>query len=152
MTREHRDAIDIARKVCLHCREQEVDADGACGQCRSPRAIAPEPRPSVAQWPRPDWTVVPEAVADQDFYECIALSGVARFNSGPKRATVKEISVLFDYKQEHTILYKRWLGDIDVELIPTEPRTVTSSLGKLVETRQITIIPLQPIKKGKSRW
>jgi hypothetical protein len=86
--------------------------------------------------------------ADQDFYECIALSEVARFNPGPERATVKEISILFDYKQEHTILYKRWLGDIDVELIPTEPRTVTSSLGKPVETRQIAIIPLQPIKKG----
>jgi hypothetical protein len=37
---------------------------------------------------------------------------------------------------------------MDVELIPTEPRTVTSSLGKLVETRQIAIIPLQPPKKG----
>jgi hypothetical protein len=37
---------------------------------------------------------------------------------------------------------------MDVELIPTEPRTVTSSLGKPVETRQIAIIPLQPTKKG----
>ncbi len=73
---------------------------------------------------------------------------MARFNPGPNRATVKEISILFDYKQEHTILYKRWLGDIDVELIPTEPRSVASSLGKPVETRQIDIIPLQPIKKG----
>ncbi len=36
---------------------------------------------------------------------------------------------------------------MDVELIPTEPRTVTSSLGKLVETRQIAIIPLQPARK-----
>jgi hypothetical protein len=93
--------------------------------------------------------VVPEeAKTERDFYECIALSGVARFNPGPNRATVKEISILFDYKQEHTLLYKRWLGDIDVELIPTEPRTVTSSLGKPVETRQIAIIPLQPTKKG----
>ncbi len=83
LTEEHRDAIDIARKVCLHCHEQEVDADGACGQCRSTRALASEPRPSVAQWPRPDWTVVPEAKTDQDFYECIALSEVARFNLGP---------------------------------------------------------------------
>jgi hypothetical protein len=103
---------------------------------------------SVVKWPSPDWTVVPEAEADQDFYECIALSGVARFNPGPNRATVKEISILFDYKQEHTILYKRWLGDMDMELIPTEPRTVTSSLGRSVETSQIAIIPLQPIKKG----
>ena len=39
MMKEHREAMDIARKVCLHCREQEVDADGACGQCRSPRAL-----------------------------------------------------------------------------------------------------------------
>ena len=37
---------------------------------------------------------------------------------------------------------------MDVELIPTEPRTVTSSLGKPVETRQIAIIPLQSAKKG----
>jgi hypothetical protein len=144
MTKEHREAIDIARKVCLHFREQEVDADGACGQCRSPRALASEPRPSVAPWPRPDWTVVPEAKTNQDFYKCIALSGVARFNPGPNGATVKEISILFDYKQEHTLLYKRWLGDMDVELITTEPRTVTSSLGKPVETRQIAIISLQP--------
>ena len=148
MTKEHREAMDIARKVCLHCREQGVEADGACGQCGSPRALASEPRPSVAPWPRPDWTVVPEAKKDQDFYECIALSGVARFNPGPNRAVVKEISILFDYDQEHTLVYKRWLEDMDVELIPTEPRTVTSSLGRPVETRQIAIIPLQPAKKG----
>jgi hypothetical protein len=37
---------------------------------------------------------------------------------------------------------------MDVELIPTEPRTVTSSLGRSVETRQIAVIPLQPAKKG----
>jgi hypothetical protein len=148
LAKEHRDAIDIARKVCLQCGEQEVDAVGACGRCRSPRAPASEPRLSVAPWPRPDWTVVPEAITDRDFYECIALSGVARFNPGPNRATVKEISILFDYKQEHIILYKGWLGDIYVELIPTEPRTVTSSLGRPVETRQIAIIPLQPTRKG----
>jgi hypothetical protein len=80
-------------------------------------------------------------------YECIALSGVARFNTGPNRATVKEISILFDYEQEHTILYKGWLGVIDVELLPTEPRTVTTALGRPVETRPIAIIPLQPTKK-----
>jgi hypothetical protein len=111
------------RKVCLHCREQEVDADGACGQCRSPRAPASEPRPSVAPWPRPDWTVVPEAITDQDFYECIALSGVARFNHGPNRATVKDFPSYLTINK--TMLYKEWLGDIDVELLPTEPRTVT---------------------------
>jgi hypothetical protein len=37
---------------------------------------------------------------------------------------------------------------MDVELIPTEPKTVTSSLGRPVETRQIAIIPLQPPKEG----
>ena len=97
MTKEHREAIEIAKKVCLHCREQGVEADGACGWCGSPCALASEPRPSVALWPRPDWTVVPEAETDRDFYECIALSGVARFNPGPTRASVKEISILFDY-------------------------------------------------------
>jgi hypothetical protein len=102
----------------------------------------------VALWPRPDWTVVPEAKTNQDFYECIALSGVARLDPGPNRALVEEIAILFDYNQEHTLLYKRWLRDMDVELIPTEPRTVTSSLGRPVETRQIAIIPLQPAKKG----
>ncbi len=35
-----------------------------------------------------------------------------------------------------------------MELIPTEPRTVTPSLGRSVEARQIAIIPLQPIRKG----
>jgi hypothetical protein len=72
----------------------------------------------------------------------------ALHNPGPKRAVVKEISILFDYDQEHTLVYSRWLDDMDVELIPTEPRTVTSSLGRPVETRQIAIIPLQPAKKG----
>jgi hypothetical protein len=82
------------------------------------------------------------------FYECIALSEVARFNPGPNRAVTKEIAILFEYNQEHTLLYKRWLGDMDVELILTEPRTVTSSLGRPVETRQIAIIPLPPGRKG----
>ncbi len=109
MTKEHREAMDIARKVCLHCREQGVEADGACGQCWSPRALASEPRPSVALFPRPDWTVVPEAKTNQDFYECIALSEVARFDPGPNRAVTKEIAILFEYNQEHTLLYKRWL-------------------------------------------
>ncbi len=35
-----------------------------------------------------------------------------------------------------------------MELLPTEPRTVTTTLGRPVETRQIAIIPLQPIRKG----
>ncbi len=137
MAKEHREAIEIARKVCLHCRKQGVEADGTCGQCGSPRALA-----------RPEWTVVPEAKTNQDFYECVALSEVARYNPGPKRAVVKEISILFDYDLEHTLLYRRWQEDMDVELIPTELRTVTSSLGRSVETRQIAIIPLQSAKKG----
>ncbi len=148
LTKEHREAIDRDRKVCLRCREQGVDADGTCGRCRDTPAPASEPSPPAAPWPRPDWTVVPEAEADRDFYECIALSGVARFNPEPTRATVKEISILFDYKQEHTILYRRWLDDMDVELLPTEPRTVTTALGRPVETRQIAIIPLPSAKKG----
>jgi hypothetical protein len=145
MAKEHREAIEIARKACLHCREQGVEADGTCGWCGSPRAIASKPRPSVALWSKPDWT---EAKTNQDFYVCIALSGVARYNPGPNRAVVKEISILFDYDQEHTLVYRRWLEDMDVELIPTEPRTVTSSLGRPVETRQIAIIPLQSARKG----
>ena len=28
MTKEHREAMDIARKVCLQCREVGVEADG----------------------------------------------------------------------------------------------------------------------------
>jgi hypothetical protein len=72
---------------------------------------------------------------------------VARYNPGPNRA-VKEISILFDYDQEHTLVQRRWLEDMDVELIPTEPKTVTSSLGRPVETRQIAIIPLQSARKG----
>jgi hypothetical protein len=105
----------------------------------------------VALWPRPEWTVVPEAKTNQDFYECVALLEVARDNPGPKRAVVKEISILFDYDQEHTLLYRRWLEDMDVELIPTEPRTVTSPLGRSVETRQIAIIPFSQQGRETSR-
>jgi hypothetical protein len=107
MAQEHRTAIEIARKVCLHCREQGVEADGTCGQCGSPCAVASEPRPSAARWSRPEWTMVQKANKNQDFYECAALSGVARDNPGPERAVVKEISILFDYEQEHTLIYRR---------------------------------------------
>ena len=148
MAKEQREAIEIARKVCLHCREQGVEADGTCGRCGSPCTIVSEPRPSVARWSRPEWTVVQKANENQDFYEFVALSGVARDNPGPEKAVVKEISILFDYEQEHTLMYRRWLEDMDVELIPTEPKIVTSSLGRPVETRQIAIIPLQSAKKG----
>ena len=152
MAKEQREAIEIARKVCLHCREQGVEADGTCGRCGSPRTIVSEPRPSVARWSRPEWTVVQKANENQDFYECVALSEVARDNPGPKRAVVKEISILFDYEQEHTLVYRRWLEDMDVELIPTGSKTVTSSLGRSVETRQIAIIPFNQRKREASRW
>ena len=72
---------------------------------------------------------------------------MARYNPGPERATVKEISILFDYEQEHTILYRGWLKDMDVELFPTEPTTVTTAIGRTVESRHIAIIPLQSAKK-----
>jgi hypothetical protein len=148
MATEHRTAIEAARKVCLHCREQGVEEDGTCGRCGRTSTVASEPRPLAARWPRPEWTLVKEANKNQDFYECIALSGVARDNPGPGRARVKEISILFDYEQEHTLVYKRWLEDMDVELIPKELKIVTSSLGRPVETRQIAIIPLEPVREG----
>jgi hypothetical protein len=31
------------RKVCLHCREQGVEADGTCGRCKRSSTVAPEP-------------------------------------------------------------------------------------------------------------
>jgi hypothetical protein len=94
--------------------------------------------------------MVPEAETDRDFYECVALSGVARDDPEPERAIVKEISILFDYEQEHTILYRGWLKDMDVELLPTEPKTITTAIGRTVESRQIAIIPLQhPKKEGE---
>jgi hypothetical protein len=69
---------------------------------------------------------------------------------GAERAIVKEISILFDYEQEHTILYRGWLKDMDVELLPTEPKTITTAIGRTVESRQIAIIPLQhPKKEGE---
>ena len=147
LLKEHREAIDRNRKICLRCRERGVDADGICGRCRDTPAPASEPNPPAAPWPRPAWTVVPEAETDRDFYECIALSEVARYNPGPNRATVKEISILFDYEQEHTILYRGWLKDMDVELFPTEPKMVTTAIGRTVESRQIAILPLQSAKK-----
>jgi hypothetical protein len=148
MATEHRTAIEIARKVCLHCREQGVEADGTCGRCRGSSTIAPEPMLPAARWPRPAWTLVKEANENQDFYECVALSGVARKNPGPEEAKIKEISILFDYEKEHTLVYKRWLEDMDVQIIPTELKMVTSSLGRPVETRQIAIIPLEKGRVG----
>jgi hypothetical protein len=148
MATEHRTAIEIARKVCLHCREQRVEADGTCGRCRGSSTVAPEPVLPAAQWPRPAWTLVKKANEKQDFYECISLSGVARDNPGPERARIKEISFLFEYEQEHTLVYNRWLEDMDVEIIPTELKIVTSSLGRPVETRQIAVIPLEKGRVG----
>jgi len=147
LLKEHREAVDRSREICLRCREKGVEADGICGRCRDDPAPASVPNPPAAQWPRPSWIVVPEAETDRDFYECVALSGVARDNPEPERAIVKEISILFDYEQEHTILYRGWLKDMDVELLPTEPKTITTAIGRTVESRQIAIIPLQSAKK-----
>ncbi len=102
----------------------------------------------AARWPRPEWTLVKEANDNQDFYECVALSGVARKNPGPGEAKIKEISILFDYEKEHTLVYKRWLEDMDVEIIPTELKMVTSSLSRPMETRQIAVIPLEKGRVG----
>jgi hypothetical protein len=146
---EHRAAIDIARGVCLRCREQEVRTDGICGCCGMSSTIAPEPVLPAARRPRPTWTLVKEAKEGQDFYECVALSVVARRNPGPKEARIKEIAILLHYEAEHTLVYNRWLADMDVEVIPTEPRIVTSSLGRPVEARQIAIIPLES-ERGES--
>jgi hypothetical protein len=132
MSAEHRTAIEIARKVCLHCREQEVKADGTCGQCGRSSTIVPGPVLPVARWSKPAWTLVKEAKDNQDFYECVALSGVARKNPGPKEARIKEISILFDYEADHT----------------TELKIVTSSLGRPVEARQIAVIPLESERGG----
>jgi hypothetical protein len=74
MAKEHRTAIKIARKVCLHCREQGEEADGTCGQCGRTSTVSSEPRPLAARWPRPEWTLVKVANENQDFYECVALS------------------------------------------------------------------------------
>jgi hypothetical protein len=110
--------------------------------------IAPEPVLPAVRWSRPAWTLVKEAKEGLDFYECVALSGVARRNPGPKDARIKEFAILFDYKAEHTLVYNRWLADMDVEVIPTEPKIATSSLGRPVEARQIAIIPLESERNG----
>jgi hypothetical protein len=49
------------------------------------------------------------------------------------------------------LVYSRWLADMDVEVIPTEPKMVKSSLGRPVEARQIAVIPLESGKDGGSR-
>ncbi len=149
LLKEHREAIDRNREICLRCREKGVEADGICGRCRDDPAPASVPNPPAAPWPRPDWTVVPEAETDRDFYECIALSEVARYNPETKRATVKEISILFDYEQEHTILYRGWLKDMDVELFPTEPKTVTTAIGR---TGISPLFLFSPQRRRASRW
>ena len=100
LLKEHREAVDRSREICLRCREKGVEADGICGRCRDDPAPASVPNPPAAQRPKPSWIMVPEAETDRDFYECVALSGVARDDPEPERAIVKEISILFDYEQE----------------------------------------------------
>ena len=34
LSKEHRRAIDRSRKVCLRCREDGMEVDEICGQCR----------------------------------------------------------------------------------------------------------------------
>ncbi len=46
------------------------------------------------------------------------------------------------------MVYYRWPADMDVEVITTEPRIITSSLGRPVEARQIAIIPLESERSG----
>jgi hypothetical protein len=95
--------------------------------------------------------MVPEADTDRDFYECVTLSEVARYNPGPKEAIYKGINILFDYDQEHTTLYTGWLKDIKVELLSTEPKMITTALGKATESSQIAILPLKSKKGGEER-
>jgi len=109
------------------------------------------PNPPAAQWPKPNWIIFPEAETDRDFYECVTLSEVARYNPGPDEAMYKGINILFDYEQEHTILYTGWLKGMEVELLPTEPRMVTTALGRTTESRQIAILPLKSKKEGGER-
>ncbi len=45
-------------------------------------------------------------------------------------------------------MYSPWLADIDLEVYPIEPATVTTPLGRRVETRQIAILPLESSKQG----
>ncbi len=141
MSAEHRTAIDIAKRVCLDCRAQAVRADGKCGRCGKSSTRAPEPVLPVVQKPRPAWTLVKDAGKGQDFYECVAQSEVARRYPGPKGERVEEITILFDYEAEHTLVYNQWLTNMDVEV-------VTSSLGRQVGPRQIALLPLVKGKKG----
>ena len=151
LSKEHRQAIDRSRKVCLQCREDGMEADEICGQCRGDPARASVPNPPAAQWLKPSWITVPEADTDRDFYECMTLSEVARYNPGPREAIYKGINVLFDYDQEHTILYSEWLRDIQVELLPTKPKTIITALGRTTESRQIAILPFKPKKEDEER-
>ncbi len=145
---EHRPAIEIAKRVCLGCRVQAVKADGECSRCGRSSTRAPEPVFPEVQKPRPAWTLVKEAGKGQDFYECVAQSEVARLYPRPKGELVKGITILFDCEAEHTLVYNRWLTNMNVEVYSVEPVTVTSSLGRQVETRQIAIIPLASARKG----
>ncbi len=128
-----------------------MEADGICGRCRDEPTPASVPNPPAAQWLKPNWMVGPEAETDRDFYECVALSEVARYNPGPDEAIYKGISILYDYEQEHTILYRGWLKDMDVELLSTEPKMVTTAIGRATESGQIAILPLKSAKKEGER-
>jgi hypothetical protein len=54
LTKEHREAIDRDRRVCLRFRERGVDADGTCGRCRDTPAPHLLPLPNaVLESPQP---------------------------------------------------------------------------------------------------
>ncbi len=141
MSAKHRRAIDIAKRVCLVCRAQAVRADGKCSKCGGSSTQAPEPVFRGVQKQGPAWTLVKVARKGQDFYKCMTQTEVAQ-HPGPKGELVKEITILFDYEAEHTLVYKQWLTNMEVEVYSVELVTVTLSLGQQVETRQIAIIPL----------
>jgi hypothetical protein len=100
------------------------------------------------QRPRPAWTLVKPAGKGQDLYECMTHSEVARRYPGPKGELVQDIDILFDYEAEYTLVYNQWLTNMDLEVYPVEPVTVTLPLGRQVETRQIAIIPLASTREG----
>ncbi len=46
------------------------------------------------------------------------------------------------------MVYNQWLTNMDVEVHPAEPVTVTSPIGRPIETWQIAIIPLVSTREG----
>jgi hypothetical protein len=120
----------------------------AVRQCYQDGTREPEPSFPEVQRLQPVWSLVTEAGEGQDFYECLVQAEVARRHPGLKGEKVKEIIILFDYEAEHTLVYSPWLANMDLEVYPIEPATVTTPFGKRVETRQIAILPLESARQG----